>query len=83
MVVFGFVVNFISMTLFMFSIVLPKTILFIGLKKLLSSSVFASFLLYVLKSRYDFYQGLCLNYIILQVFFTITVNSTKYSRFFL
>ena len=55
MVVFGLVVNFMSRTLFMFFIVLPKTD--------------------------DFNQGLFLNDITLQVFWTITFYSTEYLRF--
>ena len=44
----------------MFSMVLPNTLLFIGLKKSFSNELLASVLFFVLKLMYCFNQGDCL-----------------------
>src|SRR6266536_2059956 len=83
-----YLVNFsssvINLTLILFrtfSMVFPKTLLFMSLKKSFSNSFLACFLFSVLKSMYFFIQGFWLNSNTLCIFVIINPASTACLRF--
>ena len=64
---FKLVTNFMFLCFLMFSMVFPKTTLFISLQKSFSKSLATAVLTFVLKSIYSFIQADCLNSIALWI----------------